>query len=148
VAERSGHVGWFQADFVVNGISESLLAAQVSLRRLHTHMTEQKLNLLKLPTSFMTQARAGPPQIMRSNILDTALRRTRLHHAPDHLRTEAALPDMLGLIDGPKYWAGGDSGSNQPVVHCCLDPARHWYGPHMSTLADKVCDYPMLFSLL
>jgi hypothetical protein len=54
----------FEADFVVDRISESLLAAQVAFCRLDAHMTEQKLNLLKLPASFMTQAGACAAQIV------------------------------------------------------------------------------------
>jgi hypothetical protein len=48
----------------------------------------------------------------------------------------------------PKYRARGDSGGDQPDVHCGLDPCRDWYGPHMATLADEVGGYQMLFSLL
>jgi hypothetical protein len=70
VAESYSRLGWFQTDFVVDCISQSLLAAQVSLCRLHAHMTEQELDLLKLPTSFMTQACTGPTQIVWSNIVD------------------------------------------------------------------------------
>ena len=58
VADMYSRRGWFETDFVVDRISESLLAAKVSLRRLHTHMTEQELNLFKLPTSLMAQAGA------------------------------------------------------------------------------------------
>ena len=65
---------WFEADFIVDRISESLLAAKVSFRRLDTHMAEQKLDLFKLPTSLMTQAGAGATQIVRSNISKTAFR--------------------------------------------------------------------------
>jgi hypothetical protein len=148
VAESYSRRSWFQTDFVVDRISESLLAAQVSLRRLHAYMTEQELNLLKLPTSFMTQARAGPSQIVRSNIVDAAFRRTPFHNTPDHLRTETGLPDALGLVDGPKYRAGGDSGGSQPIIHCHFNPVRHRYGPNMPSLADQVGDYPVLFSLL
>jgi hypothetical protein len=43
---------------IIDGITESLLAAQVSLRRLDAYMAEQELNLLKLPASLMTQAGA------------------------------------------------------------------------------------------
>lgn len=47
--------GWFEADLVVDGISEPLLAAEVSLRRLDADMTEQKLDLLKFPACFVTR---------------------------------------------------------------------------------------------
>jgi len=59
--------GWLKADVIVDGISEPLFAAKVSLGRLDTHVTEQELDLLKLTTCLVTQARASSPQIMRSN---------------------------------------------------------------------------------
>ena len=52
---------WLKADFVVDRISKALLAAKVSLRRLDAYMAEQELDLLKLSTSFMTQAGASTP---------------------------------------------------------------------------------------
>jgi hypothetical protein len=54
--------GWFEADFVVDRISESLLAAQISLRRLDAHMAEQELDLLKLSTLWdvWVLSAAGP----------------------------------------------------------------------------------------
>jgi hypothetical protein len=148
VAESCSRRGWFETDFVVDRISESLFAAQVSLRRLDTHMTEQELDLLKLPTSFMTQAGAGPTQIVWSNIVDATFRRNPFTNAPNHLRTETGLPNALPLVDGPKYRTAGDSGSSQPIVHCHFNPARHRYSPNMASLADQVGDYPMFFSLL
>jgi len=52
---------------IVDGISEPLFAAKVSLGRLGAHVTQQELDLLKLTTCLVTQARASSPQIMRSN---------------------------------------------------------------------------------
>ena len=45
---------------------------------------------------------------MRSNILQATFRASGRYHAPDHLRTESAVPNALGLIDGPKYRTPGD----------------------------------------
>jgi hypothetical protein len=133
-AEPYSRLGWFQTDLVVDRISESLLAAQVSLRCLNAHMTEQELNLLKLPTRFMTQARTGPAQIVRSNIVDATFRRGPFHNAPDHLRTETGLPDALGFVDGPKYRAGGDSGGSQPVIYSHFNPVRHRYRANIANV--------------
>jgi hypothetical protein len=33
-------------DAIINGVADPLLAAEVSLRRLHRHMSKQKLNLI------------------------------------------------------------------------------------------------------
>ena len=72
VADTRSRSGRFESDLVVDRISESLLAAQIPLRRLDGHMTEQELDLFKLPASFMTQARACAPQVVRSNMFKTA----------------------------------------------------------------------------
>jgi hypothetical protein len=46
--------GWFEADVVVHGIAEPLLAAEVTLSGLYAHVTKQKLDLLKFPAGFVT----------------------------------------------------------------------------------------------
>src|SRR5215469_9347541 len=85
---------------------------------------------------------------MRSNILQTTFRASDLHHAPDHLWTESAAPHPLGLIDGPKYRARGDTRGGHPGVHRRFDPGWHWNRPHMAALPDHVGNHPMLFALL
>lgn len=97
MTDSCSQCGRFQADFVVDRISGPLLAPQVSLRCLNAHMTEQELNLFKLPASLVTQAGACAPQIVRGYIPQATFRTTRFHHAPYHLRTEAALTNPLGL---------------------------------------------------
>ena len=49
-----------QADVIVNGIPETLLVPQVSLRRLDGDVTQQKLNLLQFAAGLMAQSRTGP----------------------------------------------------------------------------------------
>src|ERR1700722_10363725 len=79
-------------------------------------------------------------QIVRSNIVDATFRRALFHNAPDHFRTETGLPDALGLVDGPKYRAGADSGGSQPVIHCHFNPVWHGYGANMPSFTDQVGD--------
>ena len=100
----------FESNFIVDRISESLLAAKVSLRCLDAHVTEQELDLLKFPAGLMTQTSACATHIVRSDVFKAALRTSCFHHAPNDLWAEGALPNSFGFIDGPKYWAGGDAG--------------------------------------
>ena len=137
-----------EADFIVNRISEPLLAAKVSLRRLHAHMTQQELDLLKFPAGLMAQTGACAPKIVWSKIFQTTFRTSGLYDPPDDLRTESALSDPLGLIDGPKYGTSSDTGGCQPVVHCRFDPGWDRYRPNVAALAYEIGDYPMLLSLL
>jgi hypothetical protein len=72
---------WLETDFVVDRISEPLLAAKVPFRCLNADVTEQKLNLLKFPARLMTQTGAGTAKIVRRIPIQTELRRPGLHHA-------------------------------------------------------------------
>ena len=89
-------------DFVIDRISESLLAAEVPFRCLDADVTEQELNLFKLPACLMTQTGARTTKIVRRNLIQTAFSGPSLHDAPDHLRTESARSDSSGLIDRPR----------------------------------------------
>jgi hypothetical protein len=139
---------WLKADFIVNRISKALLAAKVSLRRLNAHMAEQELNLLELPAGLVTQTRACAPHVVGSHIVEAAFRTSSSHNTPDDFWTESRLSNPLGLVDGPKDRPIGDTGGDQPAVHCRFDPCWHRYCPYMPTFADKVGDYPVLLSLL
>jgi hypothetical protein len=111
-------------------------------------MAEQKLDLLKLTAGFVAQTGACAPQVMRSNILQATFRASGLNQASDYLRTESAVPNALGLIDGPKYRAHGDARGGHPVVHRGFDPGWDWNRPHVVALPDHVGDHPMLFALV
>src|ERR1017187_5824815 len=53
-----------KGEAVVHRMPEVLLATQVSFGRLHRGVAEQKLNLLALPATRMTQLSARSPQIV------------------------------------------------------------------------------------
>ena len=69
-----------QTDPIVDGVSEPLLAADVSLGRLDALVAEQKLDLLDLAAGVVTQAGASAPQIMWSDTGQTALTAGGRHH--------------------------------------------------------------------
>jgi hypothetical protein len=104
--EKCSRRSWLQADFVVDRISEPLLAAQISLRGLNADMSEQKLDLLKLSACLMTQSGTGSAEIVRRNAIQTTFRGPRLYDAPYDFRTETACRDPAGLVDRPKNRAG------------------------------------------
>src|SRR5579864_7288497 len=64
---RKRHVP--QPEQIVYRVSEVLLAAEVAFGRLNGSMAEQELNLLDLATAGMAEFRAGPAQIVWSNVL-------------------------------------------------------------------------------
>ncbi len=55
----------FNADFVVHGESELLLAAEVNFRRLDGYMTKEKLDLVQLASGKMAKTCAGAAKIVR-----------------------------------------------------------------------------------
>jgi hypothetical protein len=55
---------WLQADVVVHGAPEPLLAAQVPFCRLHRNVAQQELNLFKLSSGGVAQPRAGATTIV------------------------------------------------------------------------------------
>jgi hypothetical protein len=54
----------FNPEPIIDGMPESLLAAQVFFRRLHRNMTEQKLDSFQLASRILTEPSARPPEIV------------------------------------------------------------------------------------
>src|SRR5215467_9785461 len=59
---RAGHN--CEAEAVIHGVPEVLLASQVSFGRLHRGMGEQELNLLQFASARMAKLCAGSPEII------------------------------------------------------------------------------------
>jgi hypothetical protein len=56
-----------RTDPIIDGITEPLFAAEVSLRHLNALMAEQKLDLLNLAAGVVTQAGASAPKVVWSD---------------------------------------------------------------------------------
>lgn len=65
MADRWSRIRRLKTDFVVDRVSEPLLAAEVAFRCLNADVTEQQLNLFKPLACLMTQTGAGARQIVR-----------------------------------------------------------------------------------
>jgi len=111
-------------------------------------MSEQELDLLKLSACLVAQSGTGTSEIVRRNAIQTTFRGPGLYDAPYDFRTETACRDPTGLVDRPKNRAGRDASGGQPVIDRKLDPARDWHRSNVTTLANKIGDDPVLFSLL
>ena len=55
---------WLDADVVVHSSANTLLASEVSFRRLDGNVSEQKMDLFQFSARGTTELRAGAPQIM------------------------------------------------------------------------------------
>jgi len=115
---------WLNTETIVHGVPEPLLAAQISFRGLNAYMPKQKLNLFQLATSFMTQPRTRPPQIMRSNVRQRALCSRRPNDIPYHLCSEPVPRHPAALVHLAEYWSGVDTSGCSPAVDCILHPLR------------------------
>ena len=57
-------------------------------------MPEQELNLLQLTAAIVAQLRAGPPQVVRRNMLQACSLAAGPDHVPDNVLREAAAPHL------------------------------------------------------
>jgi len=70
------------ADPVIDGRSNPLLAAQVAFGSLNRDVPEQKLNLLQLTSRGVAQPSAGPAKIVRLDLGDAKLFRCLFYDVP------------------------------------------------------------------
>jgi len=54
----------FNPDAIAHGIFQTLSAPEVLFRRLHAHMSEQELDLLKLSASEVTKSGTCSPKVV------------------------------------------------------------------------------------
>jgi hypothetical protein len=123
-----------------------LLIAEVALRRLNAHMTQEELNLFKFPSSLMAQTGTPAAKVVGSNIPQTAFRASGMNHAPDDFWAESVFsnPLLMARNIGPVVTPAA---LNQ-VSTATLTQSRHRNRPHVAALAHDIGDYPMLVSLL
>jgi hypothetical protein len=148
IEPRESHRFRLKADGIIYGVSKSLLAADIALSGLHADVSEQKLNLIEFPACLMTQPGTGSTEIVRCDVCEAALRAGILDDSPDHFRAESSRCNPPALIDRAKNGSRHDLGGCSPSVHRLLDPRRDGYGSNVASSADKVCEHPMILSLL
>ncbi len=81
-----------QLETIVYRVSEVLLAAEIPLRRLYRRMPQQELNLLQFTTTVVTQLRAGSPQVVRRDVLQTHPLTTGPNHVPNYILRDTLPP--------------------------------------------------------
>ena len=60
----------FEADAVVHGSANSLLATEMALRRLNRAVTQKEMDLVQLASGLAAQAGASPPEVMRGKLIN------------------------------------------------------------------------------
>jgi hypothetical protein len=111
----------FDADAVVYGSANALLATEIALSRLYGDVSEQELNLLQLSASGMAQLGAGRPQIMRSKATKAEIVSLLFHHA----LSDPGSPTLTGSAHAAKQLAAAEFRPSNSLVPRRFDPIRH-----------------------
>ena len=86
----------FDADSIMDGVAETLLAAEIPLGRLNAHV----MNLFQLAAGFMAQPRARSTQIMWRHAVHLAFQKSALYDTPGRIGAEPVRRDWA--IRGPE----------------------------------------------
>ncbi len=73
----------FDADLVVHGTANPLLASEIAFSCLLRNMAEKELDLIRFSTRCMAQLRARTPQIMERYLGKPEFPRVLFHNMPD-----------------------------------------------------------------
>jgi hypothetical protein len=130
---------------VVHWMSEILFAAEIAFRCLDGYMPQQELNLLQLATVGVTQLRAGPPQVMRRNMLQAHSLAATLDYVPHDILRDAFPPYLSRPGDGSKDPSLRNPGCSSQLIECCFRPFWNGHRADVATLADQVhhCPVPL-----
>ena len=137
---------WFDADVVVHGSANPLLAAEIALSCLHGNVAKKKLDLIQFSTRCMAQLRAPTPQIMRRYLRKPEYPRVLFHDMPDYSFRHAVTPVFVCLTDTSD--SGRDSGCSHPEIDRPFDPFGNRYGSNVAAFADQINYGPMFLALL
>jgi hypothetical protein len=84
---------------IVDRVPQSLLAAEVTLCGLDTHVPQEKLDLLEFSSGLMAKPSTRAPEIMWRDIGEAALRACLFYNCPYHFRAEPFCRNSASLVD-------------------------------------------------
>ena len=158
IASRSRRSGVFrfrplqrdqsEIEKIVYRMAEILFAAEITFCGLHRSMSQQELNLLQFTAAIMAQLRAGSPQIMRRNVLQSGSLATSSDHVPDNILRDAVTPHLAQSGDRSKDFAIADPSGACPLVQGSFDPRRNGHRANVATFADQINHRPMALTHL
>ena len=103
---------------------------------------------LQFATREMTQAGAGPPQIVRCKFPDLRFRRELFDDAPDHLLSDTLAPHGTSFAHAAENPAFLNVRGRGPALNRFLDPSWYWDGSDVTPLAVQIDDDPPVVTLL
>jgi hypothetical protein len=138
----------FDADAIVDGPANALLATQITFGRLDGDVPEKKLYLFQFSTGRMAESGARPAKIVRRKPPSACVVGVLPDDVPDGSFRQSIALGFSVLVYPPKQFAGPKVGSLKPLIEQGLNPAGHRYRPRMTPFALQVDDGPVVFALL
>ena len=86
----------FYPDVVIDSTANALLASKIALRGLNRDVPEKELDLFEFASRGLAEPRAGPAQIVRSQIRNISFLCGVLHDVPDRFYRNAITPRRAG----------------------------------------------------
>ena len=105
---------WFDAEVIIHGPLNPLLAAEIPFGCLHGNVAQKELNLLQFAACGMAQLCARAAKIMWSEPRQTEFLRVLFHHVPDHPLRYCITPMLACSTDASKQSSGRYSGGCHP----------------------------------
>src|SRR6266581_5681736 len=106
-------------------------------------MPEQELNLLKFTAAIVAQLRAGPPQVVRCNVLQACSFAAGSDHVPDNVLREAAAPHLSPSGDRSKDFALTNPSGSCPLIESGFHPVRNGHRANVATFANQINNGPV-----
>jgi hypothetical protein len=138
----------FYPDVVIHSTANTLLASKIALRGLDRDVPEKELDLFELASCGLAEPRAGPSQIVRSQIRNTSFLCGVLHDVPDRFDGNAITPRLPGSIDASEDAPILDSRSYDPNLELLPNPIRNGNSPNVTAFTDQIDDGPTSLPLL
>jgi hypothetical protein len=104
------------ANAVIDGRLNALLAAEVPLGRLNRDVSEQELNLLQLATRRMAESDTCPPEVMRREPINARFTGVVPNDVPDCFLRQAVTPGAPVLVYPPEHLPGGQIRILKPLI--------------------------------
>jgi len=145
--ERAPRLG-FDADVVVQGSANPLLAAEIAFSCLHGNVAEKELDLIQFSTRCVAQLRARMPQIMRRHLGKSPFCRVLFHHMPDYSFRYFVPPVFACPTDTSEQSSGRNSGRSHPKINRHFHLLGRRNGSNVPTFTDEINYGPMLLALL
>ena len=125
----------FDADAVVDGATNALLAAQITFSRLDRDVPEKKLYLFQFSTGGMAKPGTRPTEIVWRKPLNACIVGVFSNDVPDSFLRQSIAPGFPVLVYSPEQFAGGEVGGLKPFIKQRFNPAGHRYRPRMTCFA-------------